>query len=419
MNRTLVNVLLVVLLLSTAYRVVDIAWTPGPLDRMGALRGCDFQVFYLGAWMIDHGETDQLYREGRLQELQSTLGPINNERNPPYFLYYPPIAPLLLVPLARLAYTQATNIWWLLQGICFCISGWLLARSMQIASGWRTTAWLALLAFYPVWDTVLHGQLSAELLLILVAGFELQRRRHPVAAAWVLSLLAMKPQWFAGVYLWLLLRRDWRSLAAMTAGLACQLAAVAAILGTSVLVAYVEFLPTCGRIALRYAFSPWAEHGIAGIVQNVLVPFGCPKEWGHRVGTLVQLLVAAWAGLMLYRGAAAGRLARIANATRNGGNRDSDFSPTAQERTCGVLFTALLTPHLLMYDLVLLAAPLVNLWSSPRWRLGVALYLATCVITIPLYETIGFSLVPIVAATVLYRLTQVNGDAGVPAAGDG
>jgi hypothetical protein len=410
-NRAFLNVLLMALLLGTAYQVVHVAWTPGPLDRAGGMRGGDFQQFYLGAWMIGHGEADQLYRGNRLQELQNTLGPIDNNRSflYPHLFLYPPITPLLVVPLGWLPYAQATNIWWLLQGICFCVSGWLLTRYVSIPSGWRTTVWLALLAFYPVWYNVLRGQLSAVLLLILVAGFDLQRRGRPAAAAVALSLLAMKPQICAGIYLWLALRRDWRSLVAMTAGLACQLAAVVAILGPSVVVAYVESLPSCGRVSLQYAFSAWAEHGIAGSVQIALAPLGCPQEWGYRAGTLVQLLVAGWAGWMLHRVALADRSQGIANALQTNSGSDWKWQPTPQEQTCVVLFAMLLTPHLLTYDLVLLAPALLSLWSSPRWRLGIVLYLATCAYAIPLYEMTNISLVAVAALFVLYRLTRPVG----------
>jgi hypothetical protein len=192
------------------------------------------------------------------------------------------------------------------------------------------------------------------------------------------------------------------------------LAIVAAILGPSVILAYAEFLPTCGRIGLRYVFSPWAEHGIAGIAQIVLAPLGCPGEWCYRIGTGLQLLVAGWATVMVCRVAATARSERMANQFQTGSDRGSAPLPTVREQTSGVLFTALLTPHLLMYDLTLLAASLVDLWSTPRWRLGIALYLATSAITIPLYETIGFSLVPIVIAAVLYRLTCATASPAAP-----
>jgi hypothetical protein len=68
----------------------------------------------------------------------------------------------------------------------------------------------------------------------------------------------------------------------------------------------------------------------------------------------------------------------------------------------------LVTPHVLLYDLSLLAVPLVNLWSSARWRLGVALYLATSVFAIPVYDAVGFSIVPAVLLTTLFRLTRAH-----------
>jgi hypothetical protein len=303
-----------------------------------------------------------------------------------------------------LPYDQATDFWWGLQALCFVITGVLLYQHVTVDRAWRPTVWLAWLAFYPIWDTVLHGQLSAMLLLVLVVGLELQHRRHPLWGAFVLSLLAMKPQFFAGMFIWFLLRRDWRSLPAITAGLVCQLAALAVFVGPSIIVDYIAFLPTCGKISLQYAFSPWAEHGIAGIVQNVLLWVACPKEWGHLAGTIVQFVVAGWAGLMLYRIASTERLASLANAS-TAAPCEAASMPTFREQTAAVLFSILLTPHLLTYDLVLLAAPLVYLWSSVHWRFGIVVYFAASMLVIPLYNTIGFSLVPMVTAVVLYRMS--------------
>jgi hypothetical protein len=424
-NRVTLNVVLGGLLLCTAGRVVYVQWVPGPLDRAGILRASDFQMFYLAGSMIAHGESERLYDHPHMQELQRSLAPIDNERNPPGFLFYPPIAPLLISPLARLPYQPAVLLWWLTQAVCFLAAGWLLRTELTVDAAWRPTAWLALLAFYPLWDTVLHGQLAAVLLLLLVAGFRLQRQRHAVWCGLVLSLLAMKPQFFVGAFLWLLLRRDWRSLAAMAGGLALQLAAVAAILGPSVLAAYIGDWPVCAKISLIFQLAPWAEHGLGITVQNVLVSFGYSLTGSHRVGMLLQLLVAGGAALLLFQTISAGRTLRAARyglarqpSLGPAGSRPDTSSgthatpppPSPQEQTCAVLFMLVLTPHVLLYDMLLLAVPLVNLWSSAYWRLGVALYVVTSVLGIPVYNRIGFSIVPAVLLITLFQLSRSDGE---------
>jgi hypothetical protein len=425
------TVILVVLLAVTAGRIVYLEWTPGPLDREGIVRGRDFLVFYVTGWMVRNGEADRLYDPQRLLEIQQSFAPLD-QQNPTIYLFYPPIVPLMTSPLSRMPYEQALAVWWSVQAACFLLAGWLLsraavfgacqesdvARKTQRAASlrgaakrgddfafltvnsrqWRLTAWLALAAFYPVWDTVLHGQLAAVLLLVLTAGLCLHRRGRLLWAGLVLSLLAAKPQYFAGAALWLLLRRDWRTVAAMAAGLLGQLAAVAVILGPSVLVAYVEFLPTCAGIAKLFTFLPSVEHGVAGIAQEMLLRVGCPAAQRSLLGTVLQALVAIAAGWMLFR-----VIAGVSPATQETGQRQ-----TPQEYASAVLFMLLLTPHVLTYDLVLLAVPLIYLWSSSRWRLGVALYLATSVLAMPVYDAIGFSLVPLVLLAVLYRLATTD-----------
>jgi hypothetical protein len=391
------TVILAALLAVTVGRIVHLEWTPGPLDREGVVRGRDFLVFYVAGRMVRNGEADRLYDHQRLLEIQQSLAPLD-QRNPAIYLFYPPILPLMISPLSRMPYEQALAVWWSLQAASFLMAAWLLSKAAVFDRPWRLTAWLALAAFYPVWDTVLHGQLAAVLLLVLVGGLCLHRRGQLLWAGVVLSLLAIKPQYFAGAILWLLLRRDWRTIAAMAAGVLVQLAAVAAILGPSVLAAYIEFLPTCAGIARLFSFLPSAEHGVAGIVQELLLRLGCPAAQRSLLGTLLQALVAVAAGWMLFR-----VVVGTSPAAPKAGERQAP-----QEDASGVLFMLLLTPHVLTYDLVLLAVPLVHLWSSLRWRLGVALYLVTSVLAVPVYNAIGFSLVPLVLLAVLCRLATTE-----------
>ncbi|MBN1395506.1 MAG: DUF2029 domain-containing protein [Pirellulales bacterium] len=393
-NRTLLNVFLAALLLATAGRVAFVEWTPGPTDRQGMLRGRDFQVFYIAGRMIADGEAGRLYDHQRLQEIQKSLAPIDDELNPPYCLFYPPMAPLLVSPLARLPYAEALALWWTLQGACFLAAGWLLINGAAVDRRWRTTVALALLAFYPVWDTVLFGQLSAVLLLVLVAGFHLQRRNHRFWAGLTLSLLAMKPQYLAGAMIYLALRRDWRTLAAAAVGLVGQLVAVAAILSPAVLAEYVEYPPVCGKISLLFRFSPWAEHGPAAILQNLLLPTSVSDAAVKTSAITLQLLVAAAAGWMLFRAVV---------RRRQTGENGTELS---RQQTAAVLFMLLLTPHALTYDLALLAVPLANLWSAGHWKPAAVLYAAASVLMMPVYGAIGFSLVPVVLLATLYVLSQ-------------
>jgi hypothetical protein len=392
--------------------------------------GRDFQVFYIAGWMVRHGEASQLYNAERLQAIQNSLHPIDDE-NPPYFFFYPPMTALLFEPLAIGSYSQALWTWYVLQVQFLGIAGVILFKSTTMARGmlrplaqsstqspamgraWRPVAWLAMLAFYPLWDNFLHGQLAAVLLMILLTGFLLQRHQHRVYAGAVLSLLAMKPHFFVGALLWLALRRDWRSLAAMLGGLFAQLAIVAATMGVSVIPAYLDYLPTCLKISQIFVFSPYAEHGFAGSLQNLLQSFGFWSDEGKMACTLLQAAVAVWAGWMLYRVIAAQRVTKTSAAS----DADSCFqgltsklppSPSLQEQACAILFMFLLTPHALTYDLLLLALPLASLWTSTHWRLGIALYAAASIPVLTVYNILGFSLTPVVMMIVLYRLSRAD-----------
>ena len=55
------------------------------------------------------------------------------------------------------------------------------------------------------------------------------------------------------------------------------------------------------------------------------------------------------------------------------------------------------SPYFLVYDQMLLAVPLVMLWSSPAWRWGVALFATTTVLAANLSFLLGFSLTGVAA----------------------
>ena len=241
---------------------------------------------------------------------------------------------------------------------------------------------------------MLNGQLSGILLLLWVIGFLLLRSDRRLAAGVLLSLLALKPQFLVGAACWLLLRRDGRALLGLLLGLAGQLALVRMLLGEAVIVAYVDNLRIYGELGRIYQFTADYEHALAGILTNVMGPDFA--GWAK----LVHFLVAGYAGWLLWR---------IVQMTRS-----QSIGTCPVEASAAVLFSLLLTPHLLVYDLSLLLLPIALLCTVPSVNattvstdaepvgqrstttlaLGLALYGSA--MAAPLYLLTGFSVVPLV-----------------------
>jgi hypothetical protein len=354
--------------------------------------GGDFRQFYAAGWIVDFGDVGRLYDQAYFREVQLS------EWGDPHGFYslYPPILALVLAPFARLPLASALNLWWGLQAVCFLAAGGMLWRSLPIVPAWRQTALFALACSFPLWMAVRIGHLTPLLLLILVSGLTLHSRGRRMLAGVVLSALALKPQFAAAICLWLLLRRDVKAGCGMLLGSLAQGIVLAACLGPSVIIDYFVSFPVIAQKAKSVLFSPVFDQSFAGILGWRMWHLGYdPRNYGNAF-LLTQLAAGGLAGFLLLRIVQANRrLQRLAV--------EPSYGPR-YEYAAVVLLLLLLTPYLLVYDLALLAIPIVCLWSSPGWRMGVALYLSITLVFAFVYLWLGFSLVPFLELIVLARM---------------
>jgi hypothetical protein len=255
---------------------------------------------------------------------------------------------------------------------------------------------LAVASCYPFFIAMRAGQISPILLLVTVGGLTLLRRRQPLRGGLVLSLLMLKPQFAAGMMLWLLLRRDWRTCGGLLGGIVLQMAVVAVAVQPALVTDYLCSTSLYLNHSQFYDFPPGWVHSLAGTFQNLLALLGLTgAAWDHAC-KLVHLAVVAMA--------AAGA-AVMSGRSREVRERASEADCRWRyDHSLAVVFMLLLTPHLLLYDLVLLLVPMTYLLATPRWRLAVLIYFATSALLMPLHAWSDLSLVPLVLLTVLYRL---------------
>jgi hypothetical protein len=371
--------------------------------------GGDFPQFYTAGLLAGRGEIDRLYDQPYFFGLQHDW-----KEDGGLFSLYPPMMALAMVPLGHLPFYTALVVWWGIQAACFAASGWILYGMMTFSRRWRIIALMALASLFPVSIAVRLAHLAPILLLILSGGIALHRRGKAVWAGLLLSLLAVKPQYAVGLGLWLCVRRDLRTLLAMAAGGLAQVAAVAAAFGPAVLWNYFHQLPVIASISRSlFRYSAIFEQSLGGIVDNLL--------WMHDVdrGVRVAAMIAAH---VLAASAASILLCRVVSAVRPFGQERKAASPGRQpgdtngwkpempphaadyEYACAVLFMLLFPPYLLVYDLTLLAIPLVLLWSTPRWPVAVVLYATATVAAATLTLWIGFSLTGLVALWTMFEI---------------
>jgi hypothetical protein len=374
-------------------------FTPGVIDRLDRVRGRDFSTFYVTGEIVRDHQGDRLYDQDHFLERQQELAPLN-EKRPRNYSLYPPTVPIIFSWLARLEYGDALAVWWLGLLASFTVAGWRLVREIDPAPAWLATSMLAIAAFTPIQYTFLNGQLSAILLLVFIGGLHLHRMNYRFAAGFVLSILALKPQFAVGPFLWMLLRKDFRTLGGYAFGGLCQAAWSAAVLGPRILVDYLNNMWTFSHILKTSHPSPDHGHSLGEVLTIV---FSMDYvDWCNRVHLLAALVASYW----FFR-------------TVHPKGRPLTWQVDQEEyqknwrieQSALVIFSLLLSPHLLTYDLSMLLIPIAYLFSGKMGigqveerSLGGLLYLSAMVTFI--YFIIGFSLVPAAMLWTLFKVSQ-------------
>lgn len=169
-------------------------------------------------------DADYVWQHGELNPVLDPAAP--GARQLPFYL---PIVPLALAPLSGLG-PAAPIVWGVGQALCLTLilrrlASWLSAkREGHLAAA-------TLLALPAIYEAARFNQLSFLTLALLLAGEAALSRGHPIrAGGWlaVAAILKLLPAVFVG---WLLVRRQWRGLAAFFAVAVGLCAAPCAIFG--------------------------------------------------------------------------------------------------------------------------------------------------------------------------------------------
>jgi hypothetical protein len=374
--------------------VIFTAW--GPLCFDIFTPGTDVVQFHVAGRLVGDGQADRLYDQVYFHSRQAAMPEV--ELKSWYYSLYPPTVALALAPWAKLPYLEARLVWWLVEGAAFIAAGFMLYRCAPLARQWKPTALLALLAMFPLWMAMRVGQFTPLWLLALAGGMFLHDRGRRFSAGASFSLLLLKPQLAAPLAFWLLLRRDLRALAGMTSGALVQLLAVVVFLGPAMPLDYLAALPGIARGAKVVNLSAAYEQSFGGSIKHFLLHSGWNPPDCRLPAALGQLALALLAGYLLFDVVRSNR-----RAARNGPQAEH---ARRYEYAAAVLFLLAATPHLLLYDLTLLAVPILWLWSTPAWRLGIVLFFPATVVAAFVSLGLEFNLTPLLILWVLARLAH-------------
>ena len=320
----------------TLIYVVNVS-TPGLLDRAGQIKGTDFSNFYVLGWLALHGPSSALYDPVALPQVAARLLP---ESSGVYYLpIYGPQVALFFAPFAMLSYPWALVAWTLITIAIYAICCWMIWETCaELRADGRTVAVVA--AASPAFINLLaHGQNSAIALACFTAAFLALQRKQSFLAGAAIGTLIFKPQLGLVAACVFLFNREWRIVAGAVVAAALQLGLTWLYVGSTVMTDYVQWLRGVGEIAPLLHIKPYQMHSLLSF-WRLLLPSDRLAIGLYGIGAVVVVAAAC----RVWRSPA----------------------PLSLRYAVLLLATVLVSPHLYVYDLVILVPALL---MSVDWAL--------------------------------------------------
>jgi len=319
-----------VLLLSAASLLgIAVLWLTGSglTDSAGRPIGTDFANPYSAGTMAQRGETAAAYDYAAQYREQQAIfaGALKDPDDLPFYgWHYPPVFFLAAAALASLAYIPALLVW---LGSTFAFYLAAMRTILSQATENRRAGLLLAAAFPAVFVTVAHGQNAFLTAGCLGLGLALLDRR-PLVAGLFIGLLCYKPHLGAVLPLVLLAGGYWRSIfsAGVTVSVLCLLAFL--LFGMEPWTAFLESGTVTRTIVLEEVSTGWFKIQSAFSAVRGL---GGPVGLAYAVQAAVAVIVLGALGWIWRQGA----------------------SPANMAAAC--VGSALITPYVLDYDLMVLA----------------------------------------------------------------
>ena len=320
------------------YAIAIVGWmalSDGLVDRNGKPIGTDFSSFYAAGSLVLDGRAGDVYdMAAHYAREQQTFG----AATPYYGWLYPPIFLLIATPLALLPYPLALATWQ--GGTCalyLAVIAAILRRPRQ-DGGAIARLWLPVAAAFPaVFINLGHGQNGFLTAGLLGAALVVLPKR-PVLSGVLFGLLAYKPQFAVVIPVALLAAGQWRTILAAGATVIALATATYLAFGPELWWAFAASTETSRKLLL--------EQGDVGF-EKLQSVFAAVRMVG---GGISLAYIAQGIASVLAVGS-------VAWSWRS--RRDPDLNAALL-----MVATLLASPHVLDYDLMILAPAMAFLVAA-------------------------------------------------------
>jgi alpha-1,2-mannosyltransferase len=303
-----------------------IAMADGLVDRNGKPIGTDFASFYAAGSLVLDGRAGDVYNmAAHYAREQQIFG----AATPYYGWLYPPIFLLVAAPLALMPYLWALAVWQISTfALYLSVIGGVVAR-MRRRGAVIGPVWLPIAAGFPaVFINLGHGQ-NGFLSAGLFGAALLALPARPILSGVLFGLLAYKPQLALVMPFALLAGGQWRSVIAAGVTVMALVGLTSLVFGAEPWLGFAASTETSRKLLL--------EQGDVGF-EKLQSVFAAVRLWGGGVPLAYAVQGAVSAAVV----------GATAWAWRSGCDRDLKAALL-------VVATLLASPHVLDYDLLILA----------------------------------------------------------------
>jgi hypothetical protein len=312
-----------------------IALSDGLIDGNGKPIGTDFSSFYAAGSLVLDGRAADVYNmAAHYAREQQIFG----AATPYYGWLYPPIFLLVAAPLALLPYSLALAVWQISTfALYLSVIGVIVRRLRRrgIAIG---PLWLPIAAGFPaVFINLGHGQ-NGFLSAGLFGAALLSLPTAPIASGVLFGLLAYKPQFALVAPFALLAAGQWRTVVAAGITVLMLVGATSLVFGTDIWLSFAASTGTSRKLLL--------EQGDVGF-EKLQSVFSAVRMWGGGVPVayVVQGVVS------------------VATVCGTAWTWRSSSDPELKSALLAIA-TLLASPHVLDYDLMILALAIAFIVSA-------------------------------------------------------
>jgi Glycosyltransferase family 87 len=239
-------------------------------ERREVVRGYpDFAIFYTAGLILGSGEPHNLYDRTLQFHLQREFAPDVKIRLGPLPYNHPPFEALLFLPLAKFTYLHAYVAWGFLNLLMLASLPILLRRHIAILQKGSSVFWFfALLAFFPIFITLLHGQDSVLLLFLFALALAALSRKSDFESGCWLALGCIKIQFVLPLLLILCFRQRRRVLLGFLLTAVLLAAVSVAVVGLPQTLHYPHYVLQVEQMRAGGAIIPEGMPNLRGLVEG-------------------------------------------------------------------------------------------------------------------------------------------------------